>query len=234
MPKALSYSKLIVMPKRQEIVLIRHGQSTANASGVWQGQLDFPLSDAGREQARLAGKALASTRFDALYASPLSRAYETAELIAQEAGFGEGITTLSGLLERAGGLLEGTTREEREARIPELVRKLSTLPEEERWSVVDAETDEEVLQRFGGAMSEIRNRHGAGYGAGSRIVVVSHGGAIRAYLRNLLGPKVLPDSQRTPNASLTRISWESDGSDPQLIELASTDHLPQPTNTAGE
>ena len=229
MPKAPSYSKLTVMPKRQEIALIRHGQSTANASGVWQGQLDFPLSDRGRAQARLAGKVLASTKFDALYASPLSRAYETAELIARESGFGEGVTAVPGLLERAGGLLEGTTREEREARIPELVHKLSTLPEEERWSVVGAETDEEVLRRFGGALSEIRNRHGGG----DRIVVVSHGGAIRAYLRHLLGD-VLPDSQRTPNASLTRVSWESDGSDPQLIELASTDHLPRPTNTTGE
>ena len=141
---------------RQEFVLVRHGQSTANAAGIWQGRLDFPLSDEGREQARLAGKALASEKFDALYASPLSRAYETAEIIAREAGFGREPTPEPGLVERAGGLLEGTTREEREARIPELARKLSTLPEEERWSVVGAETDGEVLGRFGGAISKIR------------------------------------------------------------------------------
>ena len=214
---------------RQEFVLVRHGQSTANAAGIWQGRLDFPLSDEGREQARLAGRALASEKFDALYASPLSRAYETAEIIAREAGFGREPTPEPGLVERAGGLLEGTTREEREARIPELARKLSTLPEEERWSVVGAETDGEVLGRFGGAISKIRARHGAG----SRIVVVSHGGSMRAFLRDLFGD-VLPDSQRTPNASITRFSWELDGSSPRLIGLASTDHMPRPTNSSQE
>ena len=209
---------------------MRHGQSTANAAGIWQGRLDFPLSDEGRRQARLAGRALASESLAAVYASPLSRAYETAELIAQEAGFAEGVTAESGLVERAGGLLEGTTREEREARIPELVQKLATLPEEERWSVVGAETDEEVLHRFSETLSRVRTLHSAG----SRILVVSHGGSMRAFLRHLLGPDILPDSQRTPNASITRLDWEPDGSDPRLIELSSTDHLPQPTNTSGE
>ncbi len=210
--------------------MIRHGQSTANAAGIWQGRLDFPLSDTGREQAIQAGRALAAEKFDALYASPLSRAYETAKLIAREAGFSGEVTVSPGLVERAGGLLEGTTREERESRIPELVQKLSTLPEEERWSVVGAETDEEVLERFNGAMSGIRTR----YGAGSRVVVVSHGGSMRAFLRHLLGPKILSDSQRTPNASITRISWESDDSDPRLAELASTNHMPRSTNTSAE
>lgn len=218
------------MQQRQELILVRHGQSTANAAGIWQGRLDFPLSDEGRRQARLAGGALASEELDAVFASPLSRAYETAELIAQEAGFEDGVTAEAGLMERAGGLLEGTTREEREARIPELIRKLATLPEEERWSVVGAEGDEEVLRRFGEALSKIRALHGAG----SRVLVVSHGGSMRAFLRRLFGPDILPDSQRTPNASITRFSWEPDGSEPRLIELSSTDHMSQPTNTPGE
>ncbi|CAN5632981.1 histidine phosphatase family protein [soil metagenome] len=230
LPKASAYSKLTGMPKRPEIILVRHGQSTANAAGVWQGRLDFPLSDAGREQASFAGKALASTTIDALYASPLSRAYETAELIARESGFSGEVTSNPGFMERAGGLLEGTTREERETRIPELVHKLATLPEEEHWSVVGAETDEEVLRRFGRAISGIRDLHGAG----SRVVLVSHGGTMRAFLRHLLGPEVLSDSQRAPNASITRFSWEIDGSQPQLIELAGMDHLPKATDTAAE
>ena len=218
------------MQKRQELILIRHGQSTANASGVWQGRLDFPLSDTGREQAAHAGKALAATRVDAIYASPLSRAYETAELVAREAGFTGSVKQEQGLVERAGGLLEGTTRDDRETRFPELVQKLSTLPEEERWSLVGAETDQEVLGRFDMAMSGIRSRHGAG----SRILVVSHGGSMRAFLRELFGPDVLSDSQRAPNASITRFDWRTDGSDPHLIALATTDHLPRSTNTLAE
>lgn len=208
---------------RQELILLRHAQSTANATGVWQGQLDFPLSEKGRWQARFCGEALASTPLDAFYASPLSRAYETAEIIARQTGFAGKVLAETGLMERAGGMLEGTTREERESRDPGLMQKLASLPEEEHWTVVGAETDEEVLKRFTGTMAAIRTRHGAG----SRIVVVSHGGALRAFLRDLLGPEVLPDSQRARNASITRLTWKPDGSDPRLEELASTAHLPE-------
>jgi broad specificity phosphatase PhoE len=105
------------MPE-QEFLLIRHGQSTANASGVWQGQMEFPLSEEGRRQALLAGKALAGERLDAIYSSPLARAFETAEIIARETGFQGAIVPLTGLMERHGGALEGTTHAEREARDP--------------------------------------------------------------------------------------------------------------------
>jgi broad specificity phosphatase PhoE len=53
---------------------VRHGQSTANARGIWQGQMEFPLSKEGRRQATLVGRALAHEPFDGLYSSPLSRA----------------------------------------------------------------------------------------------------------------------------------------------------------------
>ena len=204
----------------QEIFLIRHGQSTANASGVWQGQMEFPLSAEGRLQAHLAGKAIARQPFDAIYSSPLGRAFETAEIIAREAGYSGRVVPLEGLMERHGGSLEGTTHAEREARNPALTRKLLGLPEEERWRLVGAETDEEVLARFEAAISGIHASHEAG----ARLVVVSHGGVMRAYLRDRFGPKVLPGSVRAANASITRIAWGESG-EPRLLELASTRHL---------
>jgi probable phosphoglycerate mutase len=200
--------------------LIRHGQSTANATGVWQGQLEFPLSEEGRRQARLAGRALAVERLDGLYSSPLSRAFETAEIVASEAGFPGDVIAVEGLMERRGGLLEGTTLAEREARYPELMNKLLSVPEEEGWVVVGAETDGEVLARFERSISEIRARHPAG----ARIVVVSHGGAMRAFLRECFGPGILPGAERAPNASITRVEWGTDGR-PRLSELASMGHL---------
>ena len=208
------------MPESQELVLIRHGQSTANATGVWQGQLEFPLSEEGRRQARRAGRALAGESLEGLYSSPLSRAFETAEIIAQEAGFSGEVVAVEGLMERQGGLLEGTTLAEREARYPELMRKFLSIPEEEGWAVVGAETDEEVLARFGPSICEIRARHPVG----GRIVVVSHGGAMRAFLRDRFGPEILPATERTPNASITRVEWGTDGR-PRLSELASIRHL---------
>src|SRR5215210_5789436 len=166
---------------KRELILIRHGQSTANASGVWQGQLDFPLSEEGRRQAAAAGQALKGTRISGVYASPLSRAFETAE-------------------------------------------KFLALPEEERWTLAGAETDEEILARFEKALSEIRSRHSVDEGA---MLVISHGGVMRAFLRDHFGPSVLPDHERAPNASFTRLLYDPAAPDatPQLLELASVSHL---------
>jgi broad specificity phosphatase PhoE len=211
---------LTAMPERQELFLIRHGQSTANESGIWQGQMDFPLSEEGRSQARSVGRVLSGTRFEGLYSSPLGRAHETAEIIARETSFPDGVVAIEGLTERRGGSLEGTTSVERQARDPDLVEKVLSLPEEERWALVGAETDSEILERFERAISDIRARHVPG----ARLVIVSHGGVMRAFLRNRFGPGVFPGAARAPNASITRIEWDGEAG-PRLIELASTDHL---------
>jgi broad specificity phosphatase PhoE len=208
------------MPDRQELLLIRHGQSTANESGVWQGQMEFPLSEEGRSQARRVGRVLAGERFDGLYSSPLGRAFETAEIIVQETNFPGEVVPIEDLAERHGGLLEGTTHTEREARSPELAKTFLSVPEEERWRLVGAETDEQILRRFERAISDIRARHAPG----ARIVVISHGGIMRAFLRDRFGEEILPGAYRAPNASITRIEWDGDGRS-RLMELASTGHL---------
>jgi broad specificity phosphatase PhoE len=209
------------MPEIQEMLLVRHGQSTANAKGIWQGQMDFPLSEEGRWQASLAGSGLSGEPFDGLYSSPLSRAFETAEIIRDRTGFAGEVVPLGGLSERHGGILEGHTWAEQEQRNPELAKKFLALPEEERWPLVGAETDEEVIARFEAALESIRVLHPAG----SRLVVVSHGGVMRAYLREHFGPEVLPGTRRAANASITRLQWTGDGANPSLLELASTAHL---------
>jgi broad specificity phosphatase PhoE len=200
--------------------MIRHGQSTANASGIWQGQMDFPLSEEGRVQARQVGKALAGERLDAIYSSPLGRAFETAEIIARETSFGAPVVPLEGLVERHGGSLEGTTHEERETRHPEFTKKFLSLPEEERWTLVGAETDGEVLARFEEAITGIHAHHAHG----ERLVIVSHGGALRAFLRDRFGPTVLPGAERAANASITHIEWQT-GHTPRLLKVACTQHL---------
>jgi probable phosphoglycerate mutase len=100
------------------------------------------------------------------------------------------------------------------------MNKVLRIPEEEGWVVVGAETDEEVLARFERSISEIRARHRAG----ARMVVVSHGGAMRAFLRDRFGPGILAGAGRAPNASITRVEWGTDGQ-PRLSELASIRHL---------
>lgn len=210
-----------------EAFFVRHGQSTANAEGVWQGQLEFPLSGLGREQARRAGAALAATGgFSGIYTSPLARAAETAELISEElraaGAFSGEVVALAGLTERHGGILQGRPFERTRAENPELIEKFRSLPEEEAWSLVGAETDGELMLRFGHALTSI---HGRQDGLESpRTVVVAHGGVLRAFLRDAFGEGVLPGTVRAPNASLTRVVWRSLGT-PELLDLASTEHL---------
>lgn len=207
------------MPEPQELLLVRHGQSTANAKGIWQGQMDFPLSKEGRRQASLAARALSRDPFQGLYSSPLSRAFETAEIIREKTGFAGEVVPVSGLSERHGGILEGHTWAEQEQQNPELAKKFLAIPEEERWALVGAETDEEVIARFEEAISSIHARHPDG----ARIVIVSHGGVMRAFLRERFGPEVLPGAQRAANASITSLQWGDAGL--RLIEVASTAHL---------
>jgi broad specificity phosphatase PhoE len=207
------------MPEPQELLLVRHGESTANAKGMWQGQMEFPLSERGRAQASLAGHGLSRQPFEGLYSSPLSRAFETAEIIRDRTGFAGEVVPVEGLSERNGGILEGHTWDEQERRNPELARKFLAIPEEERWALVGAETDEEVIARFEEALSSIRALHPGG----ARIVVVSHGGVMRAFLRGLFGPEVLPGAHRAANASITRLQWGDMG--PRLLEVGSTAHL---------
>jgi broad specificity phosphatase PhoE len=207
------------MPEPQELLLVRHGESTANAKGIWQGQMEFPLSERGRAQASLAGHGLSRQPFEGLYSSPLSRAFETAEIIRDRTGFAGEVVPVEGLSERNGGILEGHTWDEQERRNPELARKFLAIPEEERWALVGAETDEEVIARFEEALSSIRALHPGG----ARIVVVSHGGVMRAFLRGLFGPEVLPGAQRAANASITCLQWGDMG--PRLLEVGSTAHL---------
>jgi broad specificity phosphatase PhoE len=190
--------------------------------------MDFPLSEEGRRQASLAGNGLSGEPFEGLYSSPLSRAFETAEIIRSRAGFAGEVVPLGGLRERHGGILEGHTWAEQERRNPEFAKKFLSIPEEERWALVGAETDEEVIARFEEALSYIRALHPEG----SRIVIVSHGGVMRAFLREFFGPEVLPGAQRAANASITRMQWVRDETNPRLLEVASTRHLtedPGPT-----
>ena len=64
------------------IIMVRHGQSETNVRKVFTGQLDTPLTAAGQEQARLMAEYLDKYRVDKIYVSPLQRAVDTAQTIA--------------------------------------------------------------------------------------------------------------------------------------------------------
>ncbi len=96
-------------------LLVRHGQSEWNAAGRWQGQADPPLSDLGRHQARLAASMVGTV--DAVVASDLQRAAETAAIMAGEIGVGP-VVIDADWRERDAGEWSGLTRAEIEEQWP--------------------------------------------------------------------------------------------------------------------
>jgi glucosyl-3-phosphoglycerate phosphatase len=74
--------------KPARLLLVRHGESTWNARGLWQGQADPPLSERGEAQARMAAEALAGLGIERVISSDLARASKTGHIIADHLGLG--------------------------------------------------------------------------------------------------------------------------------------------------
>jgi len=151
------------------ILLARHGQSDWNAAGRWQGHADRPLTVLGRRQAELLAAELADIALDAAYASDLRRAWETAEIAL--AGRGLDVVRLPELREVDVGSWSGLSRSEVASRFPEGF---------DRWRSGghgwdDGEPYEAMAERVVAAVYRIAGAH-----FGGRILVVSHGGPIRA------------------------------------------------------
>lgn len=99
------------------LVLVRHGESAANAEGIWcGGGLDSPLTETGEDQALNCGEELRDIDFAAVYCSPLRRSRDTADTIMQRnrLGLPEGgdIQVKHELLERHNGIITGMTNAE--------------------------------------------------------------------------------------------------------------------------
>ncbi|MCW4384873.1 histidine phosphatase family protein [Salinibacterium sp. SYSU T00001] len=151
------------------IAFIRHGQTDWNAEGRMQGGSDIPLNDVGREQAREAASVLVDGGWDVIVSSPLSRARETAAIIADGIELELG-RSYEQLIERNYGEGEGLTRDEIES----------------RWGSVQKtpgmETLDSVVGRGTAALQQISEEY-----AGRNVVVVCHGTIIRYTLAKLAG-----------------------------------------------
>jgi probable phosphoglycerate mutase len=152
------------------ILTIRHGESEWNAIGRWQGQEDPPLTDAGMLQAVAAAEVLGT--FDAVWASTLQRAANTAAIIAEAIGIGP-VQLDPDLMENAFGPWQGLTISEIEEGWPNYLAEHRRPP--------GAEQPEEVTERGLRALRRIAGEH-----PGGEVLVVTHGGLMRT-LRRALG-----------------------------------------------
>jgi broad specificity phosphatase PhoE len=158
------------------ILLARHGETDWNRDNRFQGHADEPLNETGREQARALAVALEGERLTAVYTSPLLRARETAEIVA--AAFGLAPRTDPRLMEVDVGSWSGLTRDEIAVGFPEAY---------ERWrgglhGWEGGETYEELAVRVLDALRDIAAAH-----AGEAVLVVGHGGTVRATLAHTDG-----------------------------------------------
>jgi broad specificity phosphatase PhoE len=156
-----------VTPTR--LLVVRHGESTWNVAGRWQGQADPPLSELGERQAT-AGAAGLTELPGAVWTSDLARARRTAELLVAPHGLAPPRPEPR-LRERDVGEWSGLTRDEIEQRWP---GRLAA-----RRSPTGFEADEPLLQRALAALGDI-----AAATPGSTILVVTHGGVIRTLERH--------------------------------------------------
>lgn len=164
-----------------KILLIRHGQTHWNSEGRVQGRTDVELNDRGEAQAQAAAEWLSMRRIDAVYASPLKRAYNTAEAIAKKHGLEP--KKLDGLIEIDFGLWEGKTSTELAREFPEFWNDWSWHLDEGKSTMMKAESAYAILERAENAM-----RIAIGENASdSTIAIVSHTMPIKLLVANSAG-----------------------------------------------
>ena len=169
--------------KQPRLVIMRHGESTANKAGRWAGWRNARLTRKGRAQAARAGRGLRGIRFDRAYSSELDRAASTLRLALEAAG--QGATPrvrTSALNERRYGILEGRLQKAAERRYGvERIR---------RWRLSWSEGPpggESLSQVSGRAVPFLDEQVMADLAAGRNVVIASHKHTIRALIGHLEG-----------------------------------------------
>jgi alpha-ribazole phosphatase len=164
------------------LYLIRHGATEGQEEKRYKGSIDVPLSEKGTEQIKKASEficaVLGRSALSAVYTSPLSRAFRSAEILATP--FGLQPSVVADLRERHFGIWEGMTLNEISERYPDEFRAWAGNPLEH--SPTGGESTLQVRDRLIPAYEEIIARH-----PGESIAIAGHGGVNRIVLCHILG-----------------------------------------------
>lgn len=205
-----------------KVVLLRHGQSEGNVLGEIQGQLDYPLTNKGIEQAHEAGNELKETyTFNKIYSSDLQRAANTAKIIASYFNITE-IEHVEKLREFHFGSYQG--------------KKSLELTQEESvnikscWNsrtkrLPDGETVEELSTRVYEAFNEITESNEED----STILIVSHRRSLFCILNEVLGSVPIVTREWFKNCSINELARDNSANKWQLIRF-DNDYLEESKN----
>lgn len=202
---------------RTRVLAVRHGETAWNVDSRIQGQLDIGLNDTGRWQAARLAQAVADDEVDAIYASDLSRAFDTASAVAERLALP--VRTDAGLRERAFGRFEGLTFGEIAERWPQ---------DSERWRRRDpafgpdgGETLTDFYERSVRAARRLAAAH-----PGQTVLLVSHGGVLDCLYRAATRIELqAPRTWLVANAGINRLLHTEDGF--TLVGWADRQHLEQ-------
>jgi broad specificity phosphatase PhoE len=204
-----------------KLVCVRHGETLYNSAGRIQGQLDSQLSPLGRQQCQAVAEALASLAIDAVISSPLSRALESAQSIAERLKLRVEIEPR--LIEINAGIFQGLSWDDIDRQFPsEAIRWRSQDPD---YRIPGGESRRDLMIRSRDAFCAIRE---AGY---RQAIVVAHGGSLSAAFKSLLEIPAQHNPFALSNGSISAVEWEKDF---KLLSLNETGHLHSARSGGGD
>jgi len=193
--------------------LIRHGESSYNAEHRLQGQSNEPvLSTRGRQHAQSVAAALAALPIEAVYSSPLRRALETARPVAEALKLP--VVTDDRLKEINIGIFQGLLASEIGERYPQ--ETASWRSQDPDYRIPGGESRRELMRRSEAALRAVRETEF------QQVAVISHGGALAAALKALLGVPAERNPFTLYNGSISQLEWAGQI---KLVTLNQTDHL---------
>ena len=206
-----------------KLYLIRHGQSAGNAEGRFGGHSPTPLSELGFQQARMTAEVLCREGINAIYASDLLRAVQSAEPLAKLTGLE--INATPDLRERNVGVLQGLTFDESKEAYPDDFYAL--VNRRVHHVITNGESYSQLLDRSSSKLKEILSNH-----VGERVAIFSHTGVLCFLSLFLLGA-IRRDTKQTPwivtsNCGINRFEIRG-RRNVRVIALNDTRHLQQVT-----
>ena len=178
------------------LMLVRHGETEWNVQRRYQGQSDVPLSELGVRQAELVAERLVDQKIDAVFASDLKRAWETAQIIVAKNGLS--ILSESRLRELKFGILEGLTFDEAQEQYPELI---AAWLGDFHQTPQGGETIDLFNARVISLLEDLKREHDE-----QTVLLVAHGGPLSEILRVVL--ELSPQKRwylELENASLSEV-----------------------------
>jgi len=160
-----------------EVILVRHGETEWNVEEIYRGRLDVELSEIGVKQAQLLGRYLSNLKLDAIYSSPLKRAADTANILAQYQNVDVQVT--DGLMDLNCGEWQGLSDKQVKKSYPALHEQWRVNPH--LVEMPGGERLEDVRERALGVVDKVVSKH-----SGS-VALVSHRVVNKVLICALLG-----------------------------------------------